>query len=131
MEKINCVLLIDDDSATSSTKESIVPDLNIPANTKVLTNAGEALNYLQNKCKHNCPELVLLDIKIRGMGGLEFLEALDTLTIRNKDKIKVVMLSSSLMPRETEQSEEPEVIDLMWEPLKTYTIVNLLPLHFN
>lgn len=130
MEKINCVLLIDDDSATSFTKESIVPDLNIPANTKVLTNAGEALNYLQNECKHNCPELVLLDIKIRGMGGLEFLEALDSLTIKNKDKIKIVMLSSSLMPRETEQSEEPEAIDL-WEPLKAYTIVNLLPLHFN
>lgn len=131
MEKINCVLLIDDDPTTNFLNESIISNLNIAHNTKVLTDAGEALHYLQNESEKDWPELILLDIKMPGMGGLEFLEALDNIVSENKEKIKIVMLSSSLIPREIQKSKELGAIDFLCKPLSNNKIANILELHFN
>lgn len=131
MKKINCVLLIDDDPTTNFLNQSIITDLNIAKNTKVLTDAHEALHYLQNGCGENCPELILLDIKMPGMNGFEFLEALENIAIENKDKIKVVVLSSSLLTKEVEKSKFLGAADFVSKPLSPNKFVNLVDLHFN
>lgn len=131
MKKINCVLLIDDDPTTYFSNESSISDLNIANNTKILTDAEEALNYLQNEFEDNYPELILLDIKKPGKAGVEFLEALDNIVLENKDKMKVVMLSSSLLPREERQSQDLGADNLICKPLNTSSVAKTLHLHFN
>jgi CheY-like chemotaxis protein len=131
MKKINCVLLIDDDSITNFMNESIIHDLNITHSTKVLTDAEEALHFLKNGCDENCPELIFLDIKMPGMDGFEFLEELKSMMIKEKDRIKVVMLSSSLLPKEVEQSRELGAIDFIQKPLTTDKVAKIAELHFN
>jgi CheY-like chemotaxis protein len=131
MKKINCVLLIDDDSTSNFLNESIIQDLNITQTTKVLTDAEEALDFLKNGCDENCPELIFLDIKMPGMDGFQFLEELKSMMNDQKDRINVVMLSSSLIPKEVEQAKELGAIDFIQKPLTTEKVARIRELHFN
>ena len=131
MKKINCVLLIDDDSTTNFLNESVIQELNITKGTKVLTDAEEALHFLRNQCGEDCPELIFLDIKMPGMDGFEFLEELNAIMITEKERIKVVMLSSSLLPKEVEQARELGAVDFIQKPLTTAKVARIAELHFN
>ncbi len=77
------ILVIDDDKYIRSTFE----DLLLPAghDVKTLASAEEALIYLQSEYA----DLILLDIKLPGMDGLEFLEQLQKL----KCDIPVVVIT--------------------------------------
>ena len=131
MKKINCVLLIDDDSTTNLLNNSIIQDLNIAENTKILTDAEEALHYLRNECFDDYPELIFLDIKMPGMDGFEFLQELKEMMVQQKDKLKVVMLSSSLLPKEAPQPQEAGAIQFLLKPLTTSKVAELVEFHFN
>ena len=131
MEKINCVLLIDDDPTTNYINESLLHDLNISKETIVFTNATEALAFLERDCEGRCPELILLDIKMPVIDGFEFLEEFEKLMFKNKENVKVVMLSSSLIPKEVEISRNLGATDYLQKPLTTGKLGRLMHSYFN
>src|SRR4051812_37822594 len=97
MTKLNCILLIDDDSITNFINERLIKKLNVTNDVKITMNGEEGIHYVQNLCEKNelCPELILLDINMPVMNGFEFIQAFEKLNIKNKDKVKIIILTTS------------------------------------
>ena len=92
---INKILLIDDDPAANYLSKELLERLNA---AKVIETAENCLRALELIKQVNCADIILLDIKMPGLDGFDFLEKLKTLALSKK--IKVVMLTSSLRPEE-------------------------------
>lgn len=88
---INKILLIDDDPAANYLSKELLMSLNVAKEIEVAENCLRALDLLK---RSNCPDVILLDIKMPGIDGFDFLERLKSLNL--KKKVKVYMLTSSL-----------------------------------
>lgn len=105
-QKLNCVLLVDDDSATNFINKMLIKKSGITDKIEVTLNGQEALDYLtkSGKCESTNPEefpipqLILLDINMPVMDGWEFIEAYQALDNDKKEKTIIIMLSSSYNP---------------------------------
>lgn len=91
------ILLIEDNPADVELTLHALRKRNIMNRVKVLTDGEAALDYLQNACSASdspeCPYLILLDLKLPKVSGLEVLEK-----IRSDERTKmipVVVLTSS------------------------------------
>ncbi len=92
------ILLIEDNPADIELTLDALKRKNLANKVKVITDGEEALEYLFNSCdlsanKAGCPYLILLDLKLPKVGGLEVLEKIRS-DIRTK-LIPVVVLTSS------------------------------------
>lgn len=101
MEKKN-VLLVDDDRIYNFLNQHTIEAIGLAKHVYTALNGREALEmfnkYLNGLIEF--PELVLLDLNMPIMDGFEFFEAFKELDIPNKDKIQVVVVTSSADPRD-------------------------------
>ena len=88
---INKILLIDDDPTANYLSKELLMSMNVAKEIEVAENCLRALELLK---KPNCADVILLDIKMPGIDGFDFLERLKGLNL--KKKVKVYMLTSSL-----------------------------------
>ena len=88
---INKILLIDDDPAANYLTKELLLTLNVAKEIETAENCLRALELLK---KSDCADVILLDIKMPGIDGFDFLERLKSLGL--KKNIKVYMLTSSL-----------------------------------
>ena len=95
-EKVEIVLIEDNPADVELTLNSLKKK-NLSNRVKVLMDGEEALDYLFNVCgpsgSGDCPHLILLDLKLPKVSGLEVLER-----IRSDERTKmipVVVLTSS------------------------------------
>jgi CheY-like chemotaxis protein len=73
MQTLKPILLVEDDSVDIMTVRRAFKDLNV-ANELVATGDGEeALDYLQHRAETK-PCIILLDLNMPRMGGMEFME---------------------------------------------------------
>jgi len=93
--------------------------------TITLQNGEQAIEYF-NKIKNNAnenelliqPQLIFLDLNMPVMGGWEFLDYFLDPEFFVFNDIKVVILSSSIDPKELERSKSyPMVIDFLPKPI--------------
>jgi CheY-like chemotaxis protein len=98
MKKVNCVLLIDDDGTTNFINSRIVRQLNLTEDIHQEFNGEKALNFVQYYAElhdNNAPELILLDLKMPVLDGIEFMEYLRFKKFKNKDHIKIIVLTNT------------------------------------
>jgi CheY-like chemotaxis protein len=95
-EKVEIVLIEDNPADVELTLNSLKKK-NLSNRVKMLTDGEEAIDYLFNACDPSenggCPRLILLDLKLPKVSGLEVLER-----IRSDERTKmipVVVLTSS------------------------------------
>ncbi len=133
MKKLKNILLVDDDHATNFINKKVITNYGCTENITVFTNAEDAIAYLIRNAKegNSQPDLIFLDINMPAMNGWEFLEEYKGLTDKEKAKIVVVMLTTSLNPDDYERAQaNDEIDDFKNKPLTPQTLAEILKEHF-
>jgi CheY-like chemotaxis protein len=119
--KLDCILLIDDDEPTNFLNQIIIGSSGCAKQIKSVQSGEEALTYLAGTDVNDsisCPELIFLDINMPAMNGWEFLEKYRSLKNELKEKVMIVMLTTSLFPEDVALANEiPEISAFENKPL--------------
>ena len=118
--KLNTVLVIDDDEPTNFLNQMIIEESGCAEHVMALQSGQEALEYLTREKESwlKGPDLIFLDINMPAMNGWEFLEKYRQLTKEQQAKVMVVMLTTSLFPEDKLKAQEiPEVSGFENKPL--------------
>ncbi|NND92960.1 MAG: response regulator [Granulosicoccus sp.] len=114
---INTVLTIDDEPVDQLLYRRIIERSGIAKHVMPFELAEEALSYLRTEDRLDI-DLVLLDINMPRMSGLEFLEQATDEFGENFSQIMVIMLSTSLDPEDERKAREyPAVRGYLKKPL--------------
>ena len=92
MRNSNPIMLIDDDRLDTITLQRAFVDLGIPNDIINMSSGKDAMQYLL--CKENGePSIILLDLNMPQMGGIEFLKVIKA--EEQLRKIPVIIMSTS------------------------------------
>lgn len=133
-QKLNCILLIDDDEPTNFLNKMVIEEVNCTSRIEIVQSAREALVYLTNASPNGDfprPDLVFLDINMPAMDGWEFLTRYNQLPGDQKAKIIVVMLTTSFNPEDELKARRiTGVAGFKNKPLTPEVLRELLHQHF-
>ena len=131
--KLNTVLVIDDDEPTNFLNQMIIEESGCAEQIKAVQSGQEALDYLTRE-KENWskgPDLIFLDINMPAMNGWEFLEKYRQLDKERQARVMVVMLTTSLFPEDEMKAREiPEVSGFENKPLTPEKLDRILKAFF-
>jgi len=126
-------MLVDDDQTTNFLNQLLLKKLAITDQILVAQDGQAALELLEQHCMtltSTCPSLILLDVNMPGMNGIQFLEAFQQLSIAQQHTIIIVMLTTSLHPRDVERVQQLHINGFLNKPLTREKINDLLRTHF-
>jgi CheY-like chemotaxis protein len=137
-EKLNCILLVDDDEPTNFLNRITVEELNCVKHVQVIPGAREALDYLHctaqpEPLNERCPrpEIIFLDINMPAMDGWEFLEKYEQMPEMHKNSVIVVMLTTSFNPEDELKARKiPSVKEFRNKPLTPAMLQDILKKYF-
>jgi len=124
MDDIPSVLMIDDDEAIREYLSTVIENIGYRANTA--SNGQEALEYLEN---HQKPDLILLDVIMPGMTGIEVLRKIKE-SPRLRDII-VIMVTGVHHITEKELAFMLGASDYLEKPFETRELVARVKTHIN
>ncbi|MEP0365951.1 MAG: response regulator [Cyclobacteriaceae bacterium] len=111
-KKFKCVLLIDDQEDSNFLHKRTINSIDCTEKVEVALNGKEAIDFLKSKMgtSHPQPEIIFLDLNMPVMDGWEFLEEYDKLEEQQKAGIVIVMLTTSLNPKDQERAIENKYV---------------------
>jgi CheY-like chemotaxis protein len=105
----NRVLIIDDDYASIYLTKAILEDMEIAEQILTVSNGDKGLEKIKQNCLNEhaatseCPDLILIDINMPGLSGLEVVEELYKIGQSNLIQAKVVVLTASSQLRDMDK----------------------------
>jgi CheY-like chemotaxis protein len=120
MPKFKNVLLIDDNEIDNFINERIITSSKFADQVTVKNSADGALAFLRTIAADSpdMPELIFLDLNMPVKDGFGFLQDFANLDDHMKNKIKVIVLSSSISPDDINKaSTNPYVFKYINKPL--------------
>jgi len=131
MQKLAKVLLVDDDSTTNFLNTRLLTRLEVAEELLVARNGVEALRMLEQTCsklpESAGPILVLLDVNMPVMDGLEFLETYKQHPLAQKGQVVVVMLTTSEHAYDLERIKAVSLAaDILAKPLTQEKVETIL-----
>ena len=114
MHKSRPLLLVEDDQIDARAVKRALEDLNMADSMVHMTNGVEALEYLRSGV-NELPSLILLDLNMPKMSGIEFLKE-----IKNDPRLRripIVVLTTSQEDRDVMGTFEHSVAGYMVKPL--------------
>jgi CheY-like chemotaxis protein len=133
MPLLPCILLIDDDPTTNYLNRKLLTKMGVADQVLTALNGQEALAALHTCCPANkatCPNLVFLDVNMPLINGFEFLAAYRQLPLAQQLATVVVMLTSSLHPRDVARAQHLRVAGFLTKPLTTNKVTQIIQAHF-
>lgn len=118
-ERLKTILIVDDDAITNFINKRLLEKMNIADEVKVVINGAEGVKCLYDHCfeSNRSPELILLDINMPVMDGFEFLKTFHSLDFRNKQEVKIAVLTTSSHTKDREKMEQLGVKCFVNKPL--------------
>lgn len=134
---LDSILLIDDDKFVNLFHTKVIERANIGVSVKAITNVKEALAFLtrSSACEGtqqiDNPNIIFLDINMPGLNGWDFIEQYSQLDNCYRDKIIVVMLTTSFDPEDHKRAlSNKHIVDLLHKPLRPDALMNLVERYF-
>jgi len=131
MKKINCILLIDDNSADNEFHSIIIKRSELSNQVKVTVNGEKALEYLKNSAlpgneeEFPKPDIIYLDINMPRMNGFEFLEEYNKLDEKMRAPV-LVILTTSLNPEDVVKAKSLGANGLENKPLTQEMLADII-----
>lgn len=129
MPKLSCALLVDDDSTTNYLNQLLLKRMGVADKLLVALNGQEALDMLDEHCRdasHECPVLVLLDVKMPVMDGFAFLAAYNEFPAATRRAVSVVVLTTSLHPDDVEKVQGLHIAGFLNKPLTEAKMLTIM-----
>jgi len=108
------ILLVEDDQVDCMTIKRALEEVKINNRLDIVSNGEEALAYLLSS-ENNLPGIILLDLNMPRMNGIEFLK--NVKTHAGLKKIPVVVLTTSMAKQDINDSFELGAAGYMVKPL--------------
>lgn len=131
--KYKSIMLIDDNEIDNFINEKLIKSYYFAENVYVHTSSKSALEFLKNievtikdVPSDLIPSHILLDINMPILDGFHFLEEFEKFLPELKNKIKIIMLTTSLNPLDMEKSKNyKHVIKFLHKPLTESELTGL------
>lgn len=119
MKKFDSILLIDDDPISNFLTERLLLKMQVSDDVKIALNGIQALQMIEDHCDQGrpCPDLILLDINMPVMSGIDFLHLFKQKDFKGSDTAHVVVLSTSTHHKDQKQINELGVKHILQKPL--------------
>ncbi|WP_375435008.1 response regulator [uncultured Hymenobacter sp.] len=133
MPPLKSVLLVDDDSTTNYLNQLLLTRLDVAEQLLVAENGREALTTLTQVCAEptaRCPDLILLDLNMPVMNGIEFLEAYQQLSLPQREAMVIVLLTTSGNSQELARAQQLPIAGVLTKPLTPKKVHQVLHEHF-
>ncbi|MCC3156894.1 response regulator [Hymenobacter sp. 15J16-1T3B] len=126
------ILLVDDDSTTNFLNQLLLRRMAVAGELLVAENGAEALHLLAPPGDTDAPlpALILLDVNMPVMNGIEFLRAWQQLPLPRRQGTVVVMLTTSLHTRDLQQMQQLPVATIVDKPLTEAKVHAILDRYF-
>jgi CheY-like chemotaxis protein len=119
MEKLNCILLIDDDPVTNYLHESLIQSVLETGQILIARNGEEGLKMVNKGCPDGeAPALILVDLNMPVMDGIGFLKHYKEWAEQYPSPSVVAVLTTSTNPRDIEKVAQLEIAPLLPKPLQ-------------
>lgn len=124
------ILMVEDDPNEVLLTKRALERANLVNPLRVVSTGENAIAYLSGKPRscdpreNTLPSLILLDLKLPGMGGLQFLEWL-----RRQDSLKditVVIVTASINPKDRQKATELGVSAYLCKPVDTAGLLEMM-----
>jgi two-component system, NarL family, nitrate/nitrite response regulator NarL len=124
--KVDKTVLIDDSDIDLFIQRRFLEVYNFSHQLLAYKSAGEALNWLRNINGDTVPDIIFLDLNMPETDGFMFLKSFEDLPTRVKEKVKIVVLTSSNSLKDRQQVfESKNVIQFITKPIKQSDIEDL------
>jgi CheY-like chemotaxis protein len=130
MQKLSSILLVDDDSTNNFINELLLKNLSVTERILVAENGTQALELLATMPNADEPALILLDVNMPGLNGIEFLEAYQQLPQAQHHATVIIMLTTTMDARDLSRLDELRIAGLVSKPLTQEKVDSILKLHF-
>ena len=133
MPRLTSVLLVDDDETANFITKLLLERAGV-TELMVAEDGAQALRALVTACqlpgKAQCPELILLDLNMPVLNGIEFLQAYQHLPAAQRQGIVVLLLTSAWVERDLEQLRGLPLNGVLEKPLTMAKLQQLLDQYF-
>lgn len=113
------VLLVDDDSIFNFLSTKLLERSGIAGEIHTAENGKQALDLLNNYYAGttSLPDVILLDLNMPVMDGFSFLEAFNRLKFPRKEKVSIVIVTSSRDARDMARAKQMGVTHYLTKPV--------------
>ena len=133
MNKISCVLLIEDDPIAKFIAMKAIKINNLIQEIKACNNGKEAIDFLTSLSAINkpCPELIFLDINMPLLEGDEFLNCVKDLPFTNIKSVIFCVITNSSHPSDIIKIKSLGVHEYLIKPLHREAVEKIYEKYFN